>query len=134
MVELAAGFGVLFACVSGVASYGYSMYVYDCLEVAVTSGAMYASRATLDTRNTNFATEVVNMVVYGNPQGTGTPAVPGLDASKVAVTMTPSTGFPNTITVSLTSVTVNTVFRTFTFTGKPSVTVRFSGEYFTPEP
>ena len=131
MLEFAVGFALLFSLLSGVVQYGYSMYIYDLLESAVTSGAAYASRTTLDTRNTNFSTAVKNMVVYGNAEGTGAAVVPGLTTSEVAVTQTPAAGFPDSITVNINSLNVNTVFRSFTFTGKPAVTMHFSGEYYT---
>ena len=131
ILEFAVGFGVLFLSLSGAAQYGYSMYVYNCLETAVSGGAAFASRATLDTRNSAFETEVKNVVVYGSPSGTGAALAPGLTTAAVSVVRTPSSGFPDRITISISSITVNTVFRTFTFTGKPSVSVRFSGKYRT---
>ena len=132
LLELGIGFAVLFFCLSGVVQFGYSMYVYDCLEAAVSAGAAYASRATVETANSDFETAVKNVVVYGNPGGTGSALVPGLAVSQVSVTRTPISGFPERITVGINTITVNAILGTFTFTGKPNVTVRFSGEYFTP--
>ena len=131
VIEFAIGFGVIFFCLSGVVQFGYSMYIYNCLEAAVAGAAAHASRATLDTSNGDFETGVKNMVVYGNLSGEGPVLVPGLQTSQVSVARTPAEGVPDRITVGITSVTVNAIFRSFTFTGKPKVTVRFSGKYRT---
>lgn len=131
LVEFALGFSVLFACLSGVFQYGYTMYIYNSLEAAVTSAAMYAARATYDTRNSSFDTAVKNMAVYGNTSGTGQVLVPGLSTGNITISRSPASGVPATVTVSVTSLTVNAVFRQFNFAGKPSVTASFSGEYFT---
>jgi Flp pilus assembly protein TadG len=131
LVEFAMGFSILFACISGVFQYGYSMYIYNSLQAAVTGASMYAARATYDTRNSSFDTAVKNMAVYGNTGGLGAVLVPGLSTSKITVLRSPASGVPTAITVKVDTLTVNALFRQFTFTGKPSVTVAFSGEYFT---
>ena len=133
LVEFALGFFMLFTCVAGIFQYGYSMYVYNALEAAVTEGAVFAARATYDTRNNTFETTVKNMAVFGNEAGTGSVLVPGLSAGNIALLRSPASGVPKTVTVRVSSVTVHAVFRNFTFTGKPSAAVRFSGEYFTSE-
>jgi len=42
-IEFALGFSVLFAVFSGVFQYGYSMWIYNALQTAVTDGAAYGS-------------------------------------------------------------------------------------------
>jgi Flp pilus assembly protein TadG len=132
-IEFAIAASVLVFAFAGVFQYGYSMYIYNALQGAVTSAAMYAQSATYDERTTSFDTAIKNMVVYGNTSGTGTRLVPGLATSHVSIVRTPSSGYPQTITVKLNSFTVDAVFRSFTFTNKPNVSVRFTGEYFTSE-
>src|SRR5260370_9423449 len=81
-VEFALGFSVLFACFSGVFQYGYTMYVYNALQSAVTDGAAYASRMDYCAANSNFTPQVKQMVVYGDPTlASGTATVPGLTTS-----------------------------------------------------
>ena len=133
LVEFALGFSMVFALLSGVFQYGYSMYIYNGVEAAVTAAAMHAARANYDTRDSSFDTAVKNMAVYGNEAGTGVILVPGLATSNITISRLPASGVPRTITVKVGTLTVNAVFRKFTFTGKPSVTVLFSGEYFTSE-
>src|SRR5258707_11043375 len=106
-IEFAIGFSVLWAIFSGVFQYGYSMYVYNALQNAVTDGAAYASRADICATNSTFSNQVQALVIYGDPAATSGPTrVPGLATSNVSVTSTPST-FPTTVTVRITGFTVN---------------------------
>lgn len=131
MVEFALSAVLLVLVLSGVFLYGYTMYVYNALQAAVTNGATYAQTATYDARNTSYETAVKNMVVYGNTAGMGSRLVPGLGTAQVAVTRTPANGYPQTVTVKVSSLTVNSALKSFTFNNRPNVTVRFAGEYFT---
>jgi Flp pilus assembly protein TadG len=134
LLEFALAFVLLWACFAGVFQYGYSMYIYNGLQTAVTNGAIYASRATYDTRNNNLISDVTNLVVYGDPAGGTVPLVPGLTPSKVSVVPTPGLGYPQFFTVSIVNYNLDAVFTTFRFDGKPSYSVRFAGMYMTPEP
>src|SRR5262249_39703357 len=130
-IEFALGFSMLWACFAGAFQYGYSMWIYNSLQTAVTDGATYASRATYCGTRTDFATQTKNMVIYGkpNPSGGDAPVIPILsDVSKVSVTTTPAT-FPDTVTVRIVNFTVNAGFQSFTFSNKPAVTMVYLGNY-----
>src|SRR5260370_29809297 len=128
-IEFRIGFSVLFACFSGVFQYGYTLYLYNALQTAVTDGAAYPVRTDSCASNTNFNDQVKQMVVYGDPAlSSVTSTVPGLLISNVTVTATPAT-FPRTITVAITNFTVNALFSTFQFTNKPAVTMTLMGNY-----
>jgi Flp pilus assembly protein TadG len=130
-LELALTFMLLWTLLGGAFRFGYAMYVYESLVSAVAGAARFASRVDFDSGHT-FTTSVKNMAVYGSPT-TGTAALaPGLTTANINVTWTTdATGLPLTITVSVTHYTINAVFQTFTWSGKPSMTVRFAGRYLT---
>ena len=115
----------------GTWSLGYSGYVYAELEDAVRAGARYASLITYDGANTaSYATAVKNVVVYGDPAGGSTAIVPGLSTSQVNVVISPATGEPTSVTVSITGYSLRTMFMTnFTLTNKPWLTIPFLGHY-----
>ena len=72
------------------------------------------------------------MAVYGSPTSGGSPLAPELSVANVQVTWTnDATGLPLTITVSIINYTVHPVFQSLSWSGKPAVTVRFSGRYVT---
>lgn len=132
-VEFALSFVLIWTLFTGVFQFGYSMYVYDSLATAVAGGARYASHVDFDDPGHNFVTQVKNMTVYGDPNGTGNPLAPGLTAGLVSVTWTTDTmGVPQTITVGISSYTAQAIFHNYTFTNKPQVTVRYIGSYKTP--
>ncbi len=69
--------------------FGYAFFLYDKAEQAVRAGARYASQRTYDsatsTPSAAHVNEVRNYVLFGNPQGTGTPVVQGLTPGNVNV-------------------------------------------------
>ena len=129
-IEFALGFSALFACFTGVFQYGYTMYIYNALQTAVSSGAAFASRTDYCAdKTTEFNTQIKQMVVYGSPTASsGTSTVPLLTTANVTVTATPAT-FPQSITVAIKDYAANAMFSTFTFTNKPAVTMRYLGNY-----
>jgi Flp pilus assembly protein TadG len=136
ILEFALAAIVLFPCVGATFQFGYSFYVYNQLESAISSGARYASMRTYRSLNgdadyAKIQAAVKNVVVYGNPTGSGTGQVPGLTTGNVAVAFSPRTAgtIPNTVTVSISSFAVNAVFKTYTLTGKPSVVLPYVGRY-----
>ncbi|MEN6601185.1 MAG: hypothetical protein ABFD86_02125, partial [Bryobacteraceae bacterium] len=77
-----------------------------------------------------FVGQVQNMVVYGNPQGTGNKLLWLLNKSNVNVTWTAdAAGLPKTITVSVKNFSVPVIFTTFNFNNKPRVTMKYTGLY-----
>jgi hypothetical protein len=130
-IELALSALLLFSLLSGAFRLGYSIYIYEALVSQVSAAARYASHVDFDTGH-SFVSTVQNIAVYGTPTAGTTPMVPGLTASNINVAWgTDSMGIPQTITVSVTNYSVNAVFQTFTFSGKPAVTVRFAGRNVT---
>jgi Flp pilus assembly protein TadG len=132
MVEFAIGATVLVLLFTGIFQYGYTFYVYNCLQNAVRAGARYASRETYDsassTPSSNFASSVKNMVIYGDPNATsGATVVPGLTNANVGLTVTFTSGVPRKMTVAITGYTLNAVLKTFTLTNKPQATMPFVG-------
>ena len=115
---------------SGGLRIGYALYVYECLLNAVAGAARYAARVDFDEPAHTFAGGVRNMAVYGSPAGGGSPLAPELIVDNIGVTWTKDvTGLPLTITVSIVNYAVHPVFQTLSWSGKPSVTVRYSGTY-----
>jgi Flp pilus assembly protein TadG len=129
-IEFALVFGLLWMLLSGCFRLGYSIYVYEAVLNAVAGAARYAARVDFDEPNHTFVTGVQNMAVYGNPAGGTSPLAPGLATGNISVTWAyDAKSVPVTITLSVTGYSVNAVFQTFTWSGKPSVTVRYAGSY-----
>ena len=115
---------------SGCFRIAYSAYIYSSLVSAVDGGARYASRVDFDASGLTFIAKIANMAAFGSPDGTGSPLAPGLTAANIAVTWSTDTkGTPLTMTVAVAGYSVNSLFQTFTFSRKPSVTVRYAGSY-----
>ena len=130
VVEFALAFGMLWLLLSGCFRLGYSIYLYQSLLQAVAGAARYAARVDFDEPNHAFAAGVRNMAVYGNPAGGTAALVPGLTAANISVTWSVDLkGVPDTITVQVTGYSVNAVFQSFTWNGKPAVTVSYAGSY-----
>lgn len=139
LIEFALSSAVLLLFFTGSFRFGYALYSYNLLCSAVNSGASYAAFRTYRT-NTSASVEKAktaarNMVAYGTvtPSQNTPSLVRGMDPSKVNVVYTlSSTGVPTSVRVSINAFTLDAVFSTFTFTGKPSVTYPFMGR-FAPE-
>ena len=132
-LEFGLSFTALWFVFMGTFQFGYTFWLYNGAAVQIADAARYASRADYDTRNSDYVNEVRNMAVYGTPTvSSGTArAVPGLNTSNINIRFTPSTGVPQYVTVGIGTWTVNSVFRQFTFSGKPAVTVKYVGKYQT---
>jgi hypothetical protein len=132
IVEFALGFSVLWACLAGIFQFSHAMYVYNALTIAIHNGSQYAAFVEFDSASNTFVQKIKNQVVYGTSQGGGNPLLPGLGINHVSVVWTvDASGIPQTITTSIQNFSSDTVFQTFTWTGKPSATVRFMGRYTT---
>jgi Flp pilus assembly protein TadG len=133
MIEFAIGATVLLAGFGGTFQFGYTFYEYNILKNAVNDGAHYASLQIYDSNNAtpsnSFKQAVRNMVVYGNPAGGTNPVTPGLATANVNVTATFAKGVPSAMTVSIAGYTVNAVFGSTTFNGKPTATYAYQGIY-----
>jgi Flp pilus assembly protein TadG len=80
---------LLVALFLGTWQFGYAYFLYDKAEQAVRAGARYASERTYDsatsTPSAEFAQDVRNVVLFGDPAGGTTPVVPELAAANVKV-------------------------------------------------
>jgi Flp pilus assembly protein TadG len=129
LLEFALGFSVLWALFAGIYQFGYSFYVYNCLLTAVQDAAELGSKMTYDTANSGqFTTALENMVVYGDTAAGTTPIVPGLTTSNVSVTTNLQGGIPLDVTVSISNFSLNALFNTFNFNGKPRATTVYMGQ------
>jgi Flp pilus assembly protein TadG len=130
VIEFALTFGLLWMLLGGCFKLGYSIFLYQSLLNAVAGAARYAARVDFDEPNHTFAAAVKNMAAYGDPAGGTVPLAPGLTPAQIQVAWEYDTkGVPQTITVCAVNYTVNAVFQSFTWSGKPSVTVRYAGSY-----
>lgn len=130
VLEFSLVFLLLWALLSGCFRIAYSAYVYAALVNAVDGAARYAARVPFDVPGHTFVGKVANVAAYGSPDGTGSALAPNMTRGNISVSWsTDTSGAPLTITVAVTGYSVNALFQTFTFSGKPSVTVRYAGTY-----
>ena len=141
MLEFAIGSGVLIAAFVGTFQFGFTFLEYNTLQNAVNRGAHYAAlidyNSANDTPDTNFQTQVQNMVVYGSPTAGTTPILPGLTTSNVSVTAcgisticpgyASALGIPQEITVSISGFSINSVFAQTSLNGKPVISYAYQG-------
>jgi Flp pilus assembly protein TadG len=131
LLEFAFAASILVPLFTGTFQFGYTLYLYNNLQSAVRSGARYAAMRSYDSASgmpsIEYSTGVKNMVIYGNPDGTGQPVSRGLTASNVQVQPNMHGAAPESITVQITGYTIDAVFTSFTFYGKPSTTFPYTG-------
>ncbi len=82
LVELAIALPVVLMLMGAAAEFGRFFYTYQTLSKATRAGARYLTIKAATTENDEKAQ---NMVVYGNPEGTGSPVVTGLTPGMVRV-------------------------------------------------
>lgn len=106
LVELALVIPLFLMMVGAVGEFGRFFYTYSTLSKATRAGARYqisqppgASDATAK-----------NLVVYGNPAGTGSPVVAGLSATNVKVTPNKTGNTVQTVTVSIDNFNYQPIF------------------------
>ena len=108
MVEAAIALPILLLLFAATAEFGLYFYEYTTLAKAARAGSRYLSTAPFTPASVATAQ---NIVVFGNPTGTGSPILPGLSTTHVDVT--PEGGFaslPNTITVKIDGFTHDPIF------------------------
>ena len=129
VLEFALGWSLLWMMFSGVYQVGYAYYAYNVLMTSVSDGAQLAAKLGYDTASpSTYTTAVKNMVVYGDTTAGTTPILPGLSTSNVNVTMNPSVGTPQDVTVTISSYTINGFFSSYTLTNKPRATMLYYGQ------
>jgi Flp pilus assembly protein TadG len=112
--------------------FGYSMYIYNRLTSSVRAAARYAAVASYtsstSTPTAAYSTAVKNVAVYGSPTtSSGTALVPGLAPANIDIAVTMSGGVARQVTVKVVNYSVNVVFATIRFTGKPLVAFAYNG-------
>jgi hypothetical protein len=136
MLELAVSAGVMVSCLAGTFQFGYTFYTYNQLVTAVGNGARYAAQRTYraataqDIERGNAA--IRNLVVYGDaqPAPDAAPVVRNLKPEQVEVRWVLSEGgAPVAVDVTLHKYTVDAVFTSFTFDGRPLVEFPYVGRY-----
>lgn len=112
--------------------FGYSMYIYNRLTSSVRSAARYAAVAsytsTTTTPATAYATAVKNVAVYGSPTvSSGTALVPNLLPANVSISVTMTGGVVQHVSVEIINYTVNAIFGSIQFNGKPESAFPYNG-------
>ncbi len=129
-IEFALSFALLWGLVSGVYSMGHSLYTYNQLTIAVSNAARFAGRDGIVPSKEQFKDRIKNVAVYGNPEGTGSPVVSGLQTSNIDVEIEEdSAGVPRNVTVEVSSFNIDGVFWKTNLVNKPYATSRYAGRY-----
>jgi Flp pilus assembly protein TadG len=136
LVEFAISAPLAIMALAGTFQFGYALYLYNQLQLAIRGGVRYGSL--MEYKGTSSAcvaatkASVANVIVYGVPTpATGaSPVVRGLAVSNVTVGFSPdSKGVPTNVTASLNGFTIDAVFTTFTLNQKPLASVPYVGRY-----
>ncbi len=133
LVETAIVIPIFFMLFGAAAEFGRYFYEYTTLAKASRVGTRYLSTAVVSGTEDAIAK---NIVVYGNPAGTGSPLLTGLSTANVVITRQGGTPvLPQTVTVSIVGYTHQPIFDVGKLTKivglstaldvKPSVTMRY---------
>jgi len=98
LVEFAIGATVFITALFAVLEFGRALWVHNALTDAARRGARYAV-----INSDADSASVKNVVVYGNPAGTGTPLMNNLSTANVAVTYNTFGVGEGTVSVSITN-------------------------------
>ena len=129
LLEFALGWSILWALFAGIYQFGYTFYVYNTVLTSVANAAELGSKMTYDTASpTTYSDALKNMVVYGSTTAGTTPIVRGLATSNVTVTVNLAGTIPSDVTITINNYSIDAVFTTFTFNGKPRATTVFMGQ------
>ena len=102
LLELAIVLPVLLLLFGAVAEFGRYFYEYTTVAKGARVGARYLISKSATSNVTNWEALAKNIVVYGNPAGTGDPILPGMTTPNVDVQYQGGTaGVPETIKVSI---------------------------------
>lgn len=133
LAELAIVLPIFLILFGAAAEFGRYFYEYTTLDKAARAGSRYLATAAV---NAAEDTKAKNIVVYGNPAGTGTPIVKGLTPANVVITRAGGVPIlPQTVTVQITDYKYQPVFDlgklikvpslSMNIDVKPSVTMRY---------
>ena len=135
LLEMAIVIPILLVLFAAVAEFGRYFYEYTTLAKASRLGARYMISKSLGS-SVNYEVIAKNMVVYGNPTGSGSPILSGLSVNNVEVTYAgPVSGVPETVTVTIVNYPHQPLFNlgallnnsslSLAVDVKPSVTMRY---------
>lgn len=135
LIETAIVVPLLLMMFAGVAEFGRYFYQYTTAAKAARVGARYLAGKAANGPN-NWQAIAKNIVVYGNPAGTGSPVLDGLTTSNVTITYEGGTaGIPERVKVSITGykhqplfdlgALLNSSALSLNIDVKPSVTMRY---------
>jgi Flp pilus assembly protein TadG len=133
LVELAIVLPIFLMLFGAAAEFGRYFYEYTTLDKAVRAGSRYLATAAV---NAGEDTKARNIIVYGNPNGTGTPIVKGLTTANVVITREGGVPvLPQTVTVQISGYKYQPIFDlgkliktpslSMNIDVKPSVTMRY---------
>ncbi len=133
LAELAIVLPIFLMLFGAAAEYGRYFYEYTTLDKAVRAGSRYLATAAV---NGTEDAKARNIVVYGNPAGTGTPVVKGLTTANVVITRSGGVPvLPQTVKVEISGYIYQPVFDlgklikvpslSLSVPVKPSVTMRY---------
>ncbi|HEU4797196.1 MAG TPA: TadE/TadG family type IV pilus assembly protein [Pyrinomonadaceae bacterium] len=102
LLELAIVLPMLCLLFGAVAEFGRYFYEYTTAAKGARVGARYLASKSATSNANNWEANAKNIVVYGNPAGTGDPILPGLTTANVEVQYQGGTaGVPDTIKISI---------------------------------
>ena len=113
LAELAIVLPLLVVMFAATAEFGRYFYAYTTLAKGARVGARYLAGACVKSYED---TNAKNIVVYGNAAGTGSPILPGLDATNISIVRKDPAGnvvvagVPQTVTVTVTGFNFQPVF------------------------
>lgn len=133
LVELAIVLPVFLLLFGATAEFGRFFYEYTTLAKATRAGSRYLATAAV---NATEDARARNIVVYGNPDGTGSPIISGLTTANVTITRAGGApSLPETVKVQITGYKYQPIFDLGALTKtaslsmnidvKPSVTMRY---------
>ncbi len=133
LAELAIVLPIFLMLFGAAAEFGRYFYEYTTLDKATRAGSRYLATAAV---NGTEDAKARNIVVYGNPAGTGAPIVNGLTPAHVVITRSGGVPvLPQTVTVKISGYTHQPVFDlgklikvpalSLAIEVKPSVTMRY---------
>ena len=113
----------------GVFQTSRALFLYNQLMTSVSDAAALGAKLDYDMANPDaYKTALKNMVVYGDITADVSTTVPGLTTANVDVTLSPATGVPQDVTVTITGYTIDALFTTFHLTNKPRATALYYGQ------
>jgi len=122
---------LLLLMLGAAAEIGRFMYYYNTLDKATRASARYICTRELDSAKTSVNLNAAkNLAIYGNTAGTGVKVLPDTNLTTGNVAITPTTGTPQTVTVSITGYSYVPIFaigpmQSLAISITPSTTMRY---------